>query len=189
MPRFSNEMVAEAIQPFWAALQRGEFIADAAVEAGTYRKQGARWVAACGGLRPRRGRNLKGRCLSFHEREEIAVGRAAGDSIRVIARRLGRSPSTVSRELRRNADRCGAYRASAAHARAYDRPLGTQESGKHVAEVREALVPSARWERHVAARPAPDLYDRAAPATRLHLRRSAKRIVGARAPALRLRTA
>jgi transposase, IS30 family len=121
MPRFSNQMIAEAIQPFWAALQRGEFIAVAAIEAGTYRKQGTRWVAACGGVRPRRGRNLMGRCLCFHEREEIAVGRAAGDSIRVIARRLGRSPSTVSRELRRNADRCGAYRASAAHARAYDR--------------------------------------------------------------------
>ena len=121
MPRFANEMVAEAIQPFWAALQRGEFIADAAAQAGTYRKQGTRWVAACGGVRPRRGRNLKGRCLSFHEREEIALGRAGGDSIRVIARRLGRSPSTVSRELRRNADRSGAYRASAAHARAYDR--------------------------------------------------------------------
>src|SRR5215207_1356648 len=90
MPRFANEMVAEAIQPFWAALQRGEFIADAAAQAGTYRKQGTRWVAACGGVRPRRGRNLKGRCLSFHEREEIALGRAGGDSIRVIARRLGR---------------------------------------------------------------------------------------------------
>jgi IS30 family transposase len=121
VPRFANEMVAEAIQPFWAALQRGEFIADAAAEAGTYRKQGTRWVATCGGVRPRRGRDLKGRCLSFAEREEIAVGRAAGDSLRVIARRLGRSPSTISRELRRNADRGGAYRASVAHARAYAR--------------------------------------------------------------------
>jgi len=35
-----------------------------------------RWVAACGGVRPRRGRNVKGRCLSFAEREEIALGRA-----------------------------------------------------------------------------------------------------------------
>jgi transposase, IS30 family len=30
---------------------------------------------ACGGVRPRRGRSLKGRCLSFAEREEIALGR------------------------------------------------------------------------------------------------------------------
>jgi IS30 family transposase len=92
---------------FWAALQRGEFIADAAAEAGTYLKQGSRWVAAAGGVCPRRGRGLKGRCLSLCEREEIALGRAAGESIRVIARRLGRAPSTVSRELRRNADRWG----------------------------------------------------------------------------------
>ena len=122
MVRFANAQVAEAIQPFWAALQRGEFIADAAVQAGTYRKQGTRWVAACGGVRPRRGRNLKGRCLSFSEREEIALGRARGETIRVIARRLGRSPSTISRELKRNADRRdGGYRATTAHALAYER--------------------------------------------------------------------
>src|SRR5215211_7409078 len=53
MPRFANEMVAEAIQPFWAALQRGEFISDAAAQAGTYRKQGTRWVAARGAPAPR----------------------------------------------------------------------------------------------------------------------------------------
>ncbi len=76
MARFSNARVAEAVQPFWAALQAGEFIADAAVQAGTYRKQGTRWVAACGGVRPRRGRGLKGRCLSFAEREELALARA-----------------------------------------------------------------------------------------------------------------
>ena len=76
MARFVNAQVPEVVQPFWDALQRGEFIADAAVAAGTYRKQGTRWVAACGGVRPRRGRNLKGRCLSFSEREEIALARA-----------------------------------------------------------------------------------------------------------------
>jgi IS30 family transposase len=70
---------------------------------------------------PRRGRNLKGRCLSFAEREEIALARARGETMRVIARRLGRSPSTVSRELRRNADRSGGYRATTAHALAYER--------------------------------------------------------------------
>ena len=102
MARFVNAQVPEVVQPFWAALQRGEFIADAAAAVGTYRKQGTRWVAACGGVRPRRGRNLRGRCLTFGEREEIALARARGETIRAIARRLGRSPSTISRELRRN---------------------------------------------------------------------------------------
>jgi IS30 family transposase len=72
-------------------------------------------------VRPRRGRGLKGRCLSFSEREEIAVGRAAGESMRQIAGRLGRSPSTISRELRRNACGAGDYRATTAHAMAYER--------------------------------------------------------------------
>jgi len=121
MARFVNAQVPEVVQPFWAALQVGEFIADAAVAAGTYRKQGTRWVAACGGVRPRRGRGLKGRCLSFAEREEIALARARGESMRAIARRLGRSPSTVSRELRRNCERRGGYRATTAHALAYER--------------------------------------------------------------------
>ncbi len=44
-----------------------------------------------------------GRYLSFGEREEIAILRAEGRGVREIARRLGRSPSTISRELRRNA--------------------------------------------------------------------------------------
>jgi IS30 family transposase len=122
--RFSDQMVAEMVQTFWAALQRGEFISDAAAEAGTYRKKGRRWLAEAGGVRPRRGRDLKGRCLTFSEREEIAVGRAGGESMRAIAARLGRSPSTISRELVRNVavGACpGSYRARTAHALAYDR--------------------------------------------------------------------
>jgi transposase, IS30 family len=135
MARFVNGQVPEVVQPFWAALQRGEFISDAAAQAGTYRKQGTRWVAACGGVRPRRGRDLKGRCLSFAEREEIALARARGETIRVIARRLGRSPSTVSRELRRNADRDGGYRATTAHARAFER-AGRPKPAKLATNVR-----------------------------------------------------
>ncbi len=105
--RFSSQLVAELYQPFWAAWQGGEFLADASAVAGTHRK--------------RRGRNLQGRYLSFAEREEIALARAVGASMRSIAARLGRSPSTISRELARNADRAGRYRASSAHALAYER--------------------------------------------------------------------
>jgi IS30 family transposase len=114
-------MVPEVYQVFWAGMAAGEFINDAAIAAGSYRKQGARWLAAAGGVRPRRGRGLRGRCLTLAQREEIALGRARGDSIRTIATLLGRSPSTVSRELRRNADGLGRYRATTAHALAYHR--------------------------------------------------------------------
>ena len=47
--RFSYCMVPEVYQLFWA-MARGEFITDAAVEAGTYRKQGTRWLVAAGGV-------------------------------------------------------------------------------------------------------------------------------------------
>jgi IS30 family transposase len=60
---------------------------------------------------------LSGRYLSFHEREEIALLRAQGAGVRQIARAISRDPSTISRELRRNAaTRPGGsgYRASVA---------------------------------------------------------------------------
>jgi transposase-like protein len=60
---------------------------------------------------------ISGRYLSFQEREEIAMLRTQGVGIREIARQLGRSPSTISRELRRNAATRGGkldYRASVA---------------------------------------------------------------------------
>jgi IS30 family transposase len=46
---------------------------------------------------------LSGRYLSFGEREELAIWRAQGAGVREIARQMGRSGSTISRELRRNA--------------------------------------------------------------------------------------
>jgi IS30 family transposase len=60
---------------------------------------------------------LSGRYLSFTEREEIAILKAQGVGVRETARRIGRSPSTISRELRRNAATRGGqieYRASVA---------------------------------------------------------------------------
>ena len=151
MAVFNDRMVAERVQPFWAALQRGEFVTDAAVEVGTYRKKGTRWVAACGGVRPRRGRDLKGRCLKFSEREEIALASARGESMRCIARRLGRAPSTISRELRRNADRSGGYRATTAHALAYGRA-----SRPKPAKLATNLALRAKVEQDLACRYSPE---------------------------------
>jgi IS30 family transposase len=55
--------------------------------------------------------------LSVAEREEIAVGLAAGESLRAIAARLGRHPATIGREIARNSAG-GRYRAIAAQDRA-----------------------------------------------------------------------
>ena len=119
--RFTYRMVPEVYQVFWSGMADGEFITDAAAAAGSYRKQGARWLAEAGGVRPRRGRDLKGRCLTLAEREEVALARARGESMRDIARALGRAPSTISRELSRNTDGQGRYRATSAHALADQR--------------------------------------------------------------------
>ena len=63
-------------------------------------------------------RQISERYLSQDERIEIADLRRAGLSTRQIADKLGRAPSTVSRELRRNGRRDGAYRPFEAHRRA-----------------------------------------------------------------------
>ena len=112
----------DLLQQFWQVMSDGGFITDAVAVIDTSRRTGRRVLVEAGGVRPRRGRGLKGRCLSFAEREEIGLSRAAGLSVRAIATELGRSPSTISRELRRNVHvGGGGYRASSAHAMAYHR--------------------------------------------------------------------
>jgi IS30 family transposase len=69
-------------------------------------------------LRLWQGRALQ-RVLKFCEREEIFRGLAAGDSCRVIARRLGRAASTVSQEVSRHGGRSG-YRAAQADWEAWE---------------------------------------------------------------------
>jgi len=64
-----------------------------------------------GGIRPRSRRRPE-RCLSLEEREEISRGIARGASARAIARALGRSHTTVAREI----NRCGGRRRYRAHA-------------------------------------------------------------------------
>ncbi|MDQ3644664.1 MAG: helix-turn-helix domain-containing protein, partial [Actinomycetota bacterium] len=90
-------------QRFWAAIARGASSVDAAVEAGVSAAVGVRWFREAGGMPSVTLARASGRYLSFVEREEIAILRARGDGVGEIARQLGRSPSTISRELRRNA--------------------------------------------------------------------------------------
>lgn len=88
---------------FWAAIARGARSEDAAVEIGVSPAVGTRWFRHAGGVDPDLAPTVSGRYLSFAEREEIAILRAQDVGVREIARRLGRAPSTISRELRRNA--------------------------------------------------------------------------------------
>jgi IS30 family transposase len=69
-----------------------------------------------------------GRFLSPHEREEIAVQWAAGSSARQIAQLLGRSPSTISREVARNRADDGRYKPLVAQAKAEARARRPKES-------------------------------------------------------------
>jgi IS30 family transposase len=72
-----------------------------------------------GGVAPPERRRSR-LALTFEEREEISRGIAAGDSARRIALRLGRAPSTITRELERHGGR-GSYRAAEADKRAWKR--------------------------------------------------------------------
>ena len=72
-----------------------------------------------GGIRPPQ-RKRSSISLSLAEREEISRGVVTGQSIRAIAASLGRSPSTVSREIRRNGSQ-RSYRANTADQAAWDR--------------------------------------------------------------------
>ena len=76
-------------------------------------------VTRNGGIAPAI-RRRSARVLQLQEREEISRGLAGGMTIRGIARKLGRAPSTVSREVRRH-DGADGYRGCEADRRAWDR--------------------------------------------------------------------
>ncbi len=77
------------------------------------------YLLRCGGIRPALRCRSAGR-LSFDEREEISRGLAAGLSLRTIAVRLGRAPSTISREVAAHGGP-RRYRAAPADQRAWSR--------------------------------------------------------------------
>jgi IS30 family transposase len=82
------------------------------------RKQGYRWIKASGGRIPVPAVPTSGRYMGQEERLRIADLRLGGAGVRAIARDLGRSASTISRELRRNSHpTTRSYRPYAAHKR------------------------------------------------------------------------
>src|SRR3989442_6829399 len=101
----------DALRQFWVAIRAGASVEDAVAGLGNNRKTGPRysrkagslWFRQAGGVVPAYvTAQASGRLLCFAERDEIHAGVERGDSIRLIAQRLGRAPSTVFHELRRN---------------------------------------------------------------------------------------
>ncbi len=88
---------------FWRLIASGVTTVEAAEGIGVSWPVGARWFRHAGGMPPLSLDEPTGRYLSFAEREEIALLRAQDVGVREIARRIGRDPGTISRELRRNA--------------------------------------------------------------------------------------
>jgi IS30 family transposase len=105
---------------FWEGVRAGLAVRPASRAAGVSHQTGRRWLAEAGGVIGNAPRELGDRYLSLAEREEISRGVARGEGVGQIARRLGRSPSTVSRELANNGGR-ERYRAYVADAAARQR--------------------------------------------------------------------
>jgi hypothetical protein len=88
-------------QRFWGAIGRGLSSEDAAAEAGVSPAVGSRWFRESGGMPSISIVPHSGRYLSFSERENVAILRARANGVREIARHLGRSASTISRDATR----------------------------------------------------------------------------------------
>jgi transposase, IS30 family len=137
---------------FWRGIAEGLVAEAAARRVGVFKSTGARWFREAGGMSPI---SLvepaeKGRYLSLHEREEIALGLAGGATPAELARRLDRSPSTIGREIKRNsvAHWPSGYRAIPAQAKAETRaarpkPAKLATSDRLRAEVQNGL--DRRW--------------------------------------------
>ena len=112
MVKTGRKGLSEAQQAqIWKVRADGLSDAEVARRLGLECKRVNRYLQACGGIAPRRSRRRAERCLSLAEREEISRGIARRDSNRQIARELGRSHTTVGREI----VRCGGRRRYRAH--------------------------------------------------------------------------
>jgi len=100
------------VRQFWDHIRSGMSAAEAGLAVGVSVHTGRAWFADAGGVRPKcpdEGPRKRPR-LTQDERVEIEVGVKTAESIRSIAGRLGRAPSTILREIERNAFCYGRYR-------------------------------------------------------------------------------
>ncbi len=103
----------------WERWQAGDSLQQIAQLFDRYHSSIERILAESGGIRPAQRRRSR-LALTLAEREEISRAVAAGQSIYSIAASLGRAPSTIYREIKRNGDQEG-YRANQADQAAWDR--------------------------------------------------------------------
>lgn len=140
---------------FLALIGRGVSNAEACRLVGVNRRTGTRWrfgrvtrgadgvVREYGPVDAPAIKPLSNRYLSQDERTVIADQVRAGVSLNKIAQLLGRSPSTVSREVQRNADASGRYTPYAAHQRALRRLRRTRQ--RRVEQDRTLCSVVQRW--------------------------------------------
>ncbi len=112
-------LTAEQKRDMWSRWKAGQSLSEIGRALGRERSAIHRMVATTGGYVPV-DRRRSPRVLSLPEREEISRGLAEGISLRMIAARAGRAPSTISREIARHGER-HRYRAIAADERAWQR--------------------------------------------------------------------
>lgn len=115
-------MTAHEKAELWRRWKAGETVATIARAMGRRESTLLARVRQNGGIAPRM-RCRSRLALTLAEREEISRGLCAQRSIREIARRLERSPSTISREIARNSAQWWRYRAQIADERAWDQAL------------------------------------------------------------------
>ncbi|GHD45847.1 IS30 family transposase [Mycetocola manganoxydans] len=108
----------DLIRGFWGRIRAGDSIEDAATLVGMSVTQARRTFRKAGGVNQFPASPLKGRYLSWLEREEIHDLTARGEGVRKIARALGRDPATISRELARGMTNRRGYRPSVAQHKA-----------------------------------------------------------------------
>ena len=92
---------------FWVLMAQGSTLQAACDAVGVDRRTGRHWRQATGGQIPRKKPEPSGRYLCLDERLRITDLHLAGVGVRAIAVQVGRSASTVSRELRRNGSETG----------------------------------------------------------------------------------
>ena len=127
MARQSYQRLSPAdIDEIWSRMRAGHAVKPTARALGLPTSTVRAYLLRCGGIRPDPRHRAAGR-LSFEEREEISRGLAAGLSLRAIAAGLGRSPSTISREVAGNGGR-RRYRAAAADQQAWARATGRRRA-------------------------------------------------------------